>query len=164
MEAAKIYERLRAKFGEAIGDADLEAKDPWVTVQPPAIRDVCRYLCDDPDLRFDSLSNQSGVDYKNEGYIEVVYHLYSYTYRHLAVLKVRAPRDDAVVPSVESIWKAAIWLEREIFDLLGVVFTEHPDLRRLLLPEDWVGYPLRKDFVEPDEYHGISTRRESLLR
>lgn len=164
MEAAKIYERLRGKLGEAIGDADLEAKDPWVTVQPQAIRDVCRYLYDDPDLRFDSLSNQSGVDYKNEGYIEVVYHLYSYTFRHLAVLKVRAPRDEPVIPSVESIWKAAIWLEREIFDLLGVVFTDHPDLRRLLMPEDWVGYPLRKDFVEPDEYHGISTRRESLLR
>jgi NADH-quinone oxidoreductase subunit C len=164
MEAAKIYERLRAKFGDVIGDADLEAKDPWVTVRPEAIRDVSRYLCDDPDLRFDALSNQSGVDYKNEGYIEVVYHLYSYTYRHLAILKVRTPRDEAVVPSVESIWKAAIWLEREIFDLLGVTFTDHPDLRRLLMPEDWVGYPLRKDFVEPDEYHGISTRRESLLR
>lgn len=164
MEAAKIYERLKAKFGESVGDADLEAKDPWILVPPQAIRDVCRYLCDDPDLRFDSLSNESGVDYKNEGYVEVVYHLYSYTFRHLAVLKVRTPRDEAVIPSVESVWKAAIWLEREIFDLLGVTFTEHPDLRRLLMPEDWVGYPLRKDFVEPDEYHGISTRRESLLR
>jgi NADH-quinone oxidoreductase subunit C len=164
MDAAKIYERLKAKVGESVGDADLEAMDPWVLVQPQAIRDVCRYLCDDRDLRFDSLSNQSGVDYKKDGYIEVVYHLYSYTYRHLAILKVRTPRDDAVVPTVESVWKAAIWLEREIFDLLGVTFTDHPDLRRLLMPEDWVGYPLRKDFVEPDEYHGISTRRESLLR
>jgi NADH-quinone oxidoreductase subunit C len=164
MEAAKIYERLRAKFGESIGDANLAAKDPYVSVQPQVIRDVCRYLCDDPDLRFDCLSNESGVDYKNDGEIEVVYHLYSYTYRHLAVLKVRVPRDNAVVPSVESVWKAAIWLEREIFDLLGVLFTDHPDLRRLLMPEDWVGHPLRKDFVEPDEYHGISTRRESLLR
>jgi NADH-quinone oxidoreductase subunit C len=164
MEAAKIYERLQAKFGDSIGEVDLTAMDPWVLVPPQAICDVCRYLCDDPDLRFDSLSNESGVDYKNDGYIEVVYHLYSYTYRHLAVLKVRTPRDNAVIPSVESVWKAAIWLEREIFDLLGVTFTEHPDLRRLLMPEDWVGYPLRKDFVEPDEYHGISTRRESLLR
>jgi NADH-quinone oxidoreductase subunit C len=164
MEAAKIYERLQAKFGDSIGEVDLAAKDPWVLVPPEVICDVCRYLCDDQDLRFDSLSNQTGVDYKNDGYIEVVYHLYSYTYRHLAVLKVRTPRDHAVIPSVESIWKAAIWLEREIFDLLGVTFAQHPDLRRLLMPEDWVGYPLRKDFVEPDEYHGISTRRESLLR
>ena len=70
MEAAKIYERLRAKFGESIGDADLEAKDPWVQVQTESIRDVCRYLNDDPDLSFDCLSNQSGVDYKNGGYIE----------------------------------------------------------------------------------------------
>jgi NADH-quinone oxidoreductase subunit C len=77
---------------------------------------------------------------------------------------VRAPRDNPIVPTVEQVWKAANWLEREIYDLLGVTFTDHSDLRRLLMPEDWVGYPLRKDFVEPDEYHGISTRRESLLR
>ena len=80
------------------------------------------------------------------------------------ILKVRTPRDAAEVPTVEGVWKAANWLEREIYDLLGVTFTGHSDLRRLLMPEDWIGYPLRKDFVEPEEYHGISTRRESLLR
>ena len=74
------------------------------------------------------------------------------------------PREKPEMPSLEAIWKAANWLEREIYDLLGVNFTNHPDLRRLLMPEDWVGYPLRKDFVEPEEYHGISTRRESLLK
>jgi NADH-quinone oxidoreductase subunit C len=77
---------------------------------------------------------------------------------------VNAPRDNPVVQTVENVWKAANWLEREIYDLLGVVFTGHCDLRRLLMPEDWIGYPLRKDFVEPEEYHGINTRRESLLR
>ena len=164
MDAATIHERLRAQFGERVTVAHLEAKDPWVRVEAGAIHDVCLYLRDDPELRFDALSNETGVDYKNDGEIEVVYHLYSYPHRHRIVIKVRTPRDAAVVPTVETVWKAANWLEREIYDLLGVDFTGHSDLRRLLMPEDWVGYPLRKDFVEPDEYHGISTRRESLLR
>lgn len=164
MEAATVYERLKAHFGERVSAAELAVKDPWVVVDPAAIRDVCHYLRADAELRFDSLSNLTGVDYKDLGHIEVVYHLYSYPYRHAAVLKVRTPRDHAVVPSIEPVWKAANWLEREVYDLLGVTFTDHPDLRRLLMPEDWVGYPLRKDFVEPEEYHGISTRRESLLR
>jgi len=125
---------------------------------------VCRFLRDTPDLDFDCLSNQSGVDYKAKGVIEVVYHLFSFRHRHWIVLKVDVPRDQAVMPTVESVWKAANWQEREIYDLLGVTFDGHSDLRRLLMPEDWLGYPLRKDFVEPEEYHGISTRRESLLR
>src|SRR5206468_2688489 len=81
--------------------------------------DVCRYLHDEPELAFDALSNQSGVDYKEKGYIQVVYHLFSYVHRHGIVLKVNAPRDTPVVPTVEGVWKAANWMEREIYDLLG---------------------------------------------
>jgi len=147
-----------------VGDCDVQAKDPFIRVEPAAIVPVCQFLRDEPDLQFNVLSNETGVDYKAKGVIEVVYHLYSYPHRHAIVLKVDAPRDNPVVPSVETVWKAANWLEREIYDLLGVTFEGHSDLRRLLMPEDWIGYPLRKDFVEPEEYHGISTRRESLLR
>jgi NADH-quinone oxidoreductase subunit C len=107
----------------------------------------------------DCLSNESGVDYKDR--IEVVYHLFSYRHRHTAVLKVKLARDNPEVDTLENLWKSANWMEREIFDLLGVNFKGHSDLRRILMPEDWPGYPLRKDFVEPLEYHGISTRRES---
>ena len=164
MDAASIHQRLAARFEAGVGDCHLDAKDPWIDIQPAAIAAVSRFLHDDPDLRFDSLSNQSGVDYKAKSVIEVVYHLYSYTHRHWIVLKVDAPRDNPVVPTVEGVWKAANWHEREIYDLLGVTFEGHSDLRRLLMPEDWIGFPLRKDFVEPEEYHGISTRRESLLR
>ncbi|MFQ5665842.1 MAG: NADH-quinone oxidoreductase subunit C [Candidatus Binatia bacterium] len=164
MDAAGIHQRLSARFEAGVSDCNLQAKDPYIMVAPAAIADVCRFLRDDPELFFDALSNQSGVDYKAKGCIEVVYHLYSYTHRHWIVLKVDVPRDEPVMPSVEGVWKAANWHEREIFDLLGVTFTGHPDLRRLLMPEDWIGHPLRKDFVEPEEYHGISTRRESLLR
>ncbi len=74
------------------------------------------------------------------------------------------PRLDPQLPTVSTVWPFGDWLEREAFDLMGVNFVGHGDLRRLLMPEDWVGHPLRKDFVEPEEYHGISTRRESLLK
>jgi NADH-quinone oxidoreductase subunit C len=164
MDAAAIHQRLKARFEANVGDCDLQAKDPFIRVEPAAIVAVSQFLRDQEDLQFDVLSNESGVDYKAKGVIEIVYHLYSYPHRHSIVLKVDTPRDNAIVPTVESVWKAANWLEREIYDLLGVTFEGHSDLRRLLMPEDWIGYPLRKDFVEPEEYHGISTRRESLLR
>jgi len=164
MTASAAFERLKARFGERVISVELDAKDPWILVEPAAIAEVCAFVHDDPELRCEALSNLSGVDYKAQGWIELVYHLYSYAHRHYVILKARTPRDAAELPTVERVWKAANWLEREIYDLLGVTFTGHSDLRRLLLPEDWIGYPLRKDFVEPEEYHGISTRRESLLR
>jgi len=164
MDAAAIHQRLTARFDAGVGECTLQAKDPSIAIEPRVLVEVSRFLHDEPDLAFDSLSNESGVDYKAKGVIEVVYHLFSYRHRHWIVLKVDAPRDTPVIPTVESVWKAANWHEREIYDLLGVVFEGHSDLRRLLMPEDWIGHPLRKDFVEPEEYHGISTRRESLLR
>ena len=164
MDAAAIHARLQGRFGAVIGDCQATAKDPWIGVAPAAVVDVCRFLRDDPELRFDSLSNQTGVDYKAKNLIQVVYHLYSYPQRHAIVLKADVPRDAPSLPSVVDVWPAANWLEREIYDLVGVTFEGHPDLRRLLMPEDWPGHPLRKDFVEPESYHGISTRRESLLR
>ncbi len=135
-----------------------------MTVRAATLVEVCRFLKDEPDLAFDCLSNLSGVDFPKDDRLQVVLHLYSYTHRHKAVVKVNVPLGKPVRPSVERVWKAANWLEREVYDLLGVVFTDHPDLRRLLMPEDWSGYPLRKDFVEPEHYHGISTRRESPLK
>lgn len=164
MDAAAIHGLLQARFGAAAGECRTTAKQPWIAVNPGAIVDVCRFLRDEPELGFDCLSNQTGVDYASEGLLQVVYHLYSYVHRHAIVVKVDVPRDAPELPSVVGVWPAADWLEREIYDLIGVTFTGHPDLRRLLMPEDWVGHPLRKDFVEPESYHGISTRRESLLR
>jgi NADH-quinone oxidoreductase subunit C len=164
MTASEAFERLKARFGERVISVALDAKDPWILVEPAAIAEIGAFVRDEPELRCDVLSNLSGVDYKAQGWIELVYHLYSYAHRHYVILKARTPRDAAELPTVERVWRAANWLEREIYDLLGVTFTGHSDLRRLLMPEDWIGHPLRKDFVEPEEYHGISTRRESLLR
>jgi NADH-quinone oxidoreductase subunit C len=159
MEALKIYERVKERFPDKVLEVSERKPDPFAVVVADAIVPIGRFLCDDPETAMDCLNNESGVDYKDR--IEVVYHLFSYKHRHGCVLKVKLPRDNPSVATVEGIWRAADWMEREIFDLLGVNFEGHSDLRRILMPEDWPGYPLRKDFVEPLEYHGISTVRES---
>jgi NADH-quinone oxidoreductase subunit C len=159
MESLQIYGRLREHFGDRVLETVEKKPDPFVVIDPAALVGISRYLRDDPELAMDCLSNESGVDYKDR--LEVVYHVFSYRHRHGAVLKVRLPRENPRVATVEGIWNSANWMEREIFDLLGVTFDGHSDLRRILMPEDWPGHPLRKDFVEPPEYHGISTVRES---
>ncbi len=164
LDAAAVRAELAARFGEAIGELAGKDQDASITVAPSAIAQVCRLLRDEPDVAFDCLSNLSGVDYPKRGCIQVVYHLYSYRHRHWIVLKVDVPRDNPALPTVTGIWSTADWQERECFDLLGVTFEGHPDLRRILMPEDWPGHPLRKDFVEPEEWHGISTSRASLLK
>jgi NADH-quinone oxidoreductase subunit C len=159
MEPLQIYERLKERFGERVLETIEKKPDPFALVDPAALIEICRYLREDPELAMDCLSNETGVDYKD--HVEVVYHLFSYGHRHGAVLKIKLPREEPRVATVEGIWKSANWMEREIFDLVGVNFEGHSDLRRILMPEDWTGHPLRKDFVEPQEYHGISTVRES---
>ena len=159
MEAVRIYERLKERFPEKVLEVSERKPDPFAVIDPAAIVEVARFLRDDPEIAMECLSNETGVDYKER--VEVVYHLFSYQHRHGCVLKVKLPRENSTLATVEEIWRAANWMEREIFDLLGVTFTGHSDMRRILMPEDWPGYPLRKDFVEPLEYHGISTVRES---
>ncbi len=164
MDADGIHRALREKFAGAVDPDWVAGEWPIVTVGSASVAEVCRLLRDEPALGFDCLSNLSGVDRKDDDRIEVWYHLLSYRHRHQVALRTTTPRLDPVLPTVSHLWPIANWLERECWDLLGVRFVDHPDLRRLLMPEDWVGHPLRKDFVEPDEYHGISTRRESLLK
>ncbi len=164
LDAAAIHGRLQERCGDAVGALEGAGGSASAVVDPSQVSAVARVAKDDPDLRFDCLSNLSGVDYPKQGHIQIVYHLFSYPHRHAFVLKVNAQRDAPVVATVSDVWSAADWQEREIFDLLGVTFEGHPDLRRILMPEDWPGHPLRKDFVEPQEYHGIPTSRESLLK
>jgi NADH-quinone oxidoreductase subunit C len=159
MEALNIYDLIKERFPGKVLEISDRKPEPFAVVDPGAIVEISGFLHDDVDLAMDCLSNETGVDYKDR--IEVVYHLFSYKYRHGGVLKVKLPRENPSIATVEEIWRAANWMEREIFDLLGVTFIGHSDMRRILMPEDWPGYPLRKDFVEPLEYHGISTVRES---
>jgi NADH-quinone oxidoreductase subunit C len=164
MDAAAIQKKLEAKFGGSVGPVTAGSVESWIGVDADKIAAVCAFLKDGPETRFDSLSNLSGVDYPTRGHVEVVYNLMSYAKRHELTLKVSADRETPRVETVCGVWPAANWLEREVYDLLGVEFVGHPDLRRILLPDDWVGNPLRKDYVEAPSYHGISTVRESMLR
>jgi NADH-quinone oxidoreductase subunit C len=156
MDAKAIYERLVAQFGSEriLPFRDDAAGDPFVLIRPESVRDVIQFLRAEPSLDFDFLALITGVDYPE--HLAVVYHLFSYSQKHRLVLKVELPKDSPRIDSVEPIWPTANWHERETFDLLGVEFIGHSNLRRILLPEDWEGHPLRKDYKQPDEYHGIS--------
>lgn len=158
MTPVEIRERIEGALPGAVLRLETEAIDPWLLVEPARIREVCRLLRDDPALGFGSLMCLSGVDWPKENKLQVVYHLHSIERGHRIVLKADMPRDEPRVPSVESVWKFANWHEREAYDLLGIVFEGHPDLRRILLPFDWEGHPLRKDYVYPDTYRGITNK------
>ena len=171
MKIEDIHQRLTSKFGEAIKDLKADVKDPWIEVAPHAIANVCEYLRSDPALKFESLNDLTASDWletdpkkKNpcDPHLEVVYHLYSYSLKHRCKIKVKMPRwKDGVVgtipelPSVAGVWGIADWHEREAYDLVGIHFSNHPNLRRILCPEDWEGHPLRKDYEFPLEYHGV---------
>jgi len=160
MDARAIHERLVAKLGEKVTGADLEAKSPFAVVATDAIVEAARFCKDDPDLAFDNLMCLSGVDYPKETppRMEVVYHLLSYRHGHTFALKVHVSREAPSVPSVEGVWGVANWHEREAWDMLGIAFTGHSDLRRILLPDDWIGHPLRKDWQDPDFYNGMHVK------
>ncbi len=141
--------RLREAYPRAILEATAQHNEVTVLVARDAIEPVCRFLRDDPDLAFDFLSDLAGLDRLHLALsaprFEVVYHLYSIQRRNRLRLKVRADEGEAV-PTVTSVWAGANWFEREVYDLLGVPFAGHPDLRRIVLPDDWQGHPLRKDY------------------
>jgi len=158
----EIRERLAARFPDAVGPT-VAAKDPFVVLKADKLHEICRWLHDDPDLLLDYVTDVTAVDYPKENQLRLVYHLWSMKLKHGFKLKVECDRASPRVQSVEGVWRGANWLEREIFDLFGVDFEGHPDLRRLMMPEDWVGFPLRKDYLETDGYHGISHSRASPL-
>ena len=157
MTFQEIVSRLSERFGTVPG-IGLEPKpenpvDPYLKVSAEHILEVAKYLRDDEETQFDYLSCLSGVDLK--GSLAVVYNLFSMTKRHKLTLRVEVPVANPTVQSVESIWKTANWHEREAFDLFGINFAGHPDLRRILLPYDWEGHPLRKDYQVPEYYNGM---------
>ncbi len=153
MEAKKIYEILSGRFGSAIQQFQENTLPPSIVVGHQAIVEVCDFLKKAEELEFLSLICLSAVDMQEKGKMAVVYHLGSMRQRHTIVLKVELDRGSPHVRTVGTVWPVAAWYEREAYDLLGVVFDGHPDLRRILMPEDWEGYPLRKDYVYPKRYH-----------
>ena len=124
-----------------------------------ALVDVCKLLHDNEQTYFDSLSCITGIDNGEEiNQMEVIYHLYSIPFDMHLALNVQVDRREPFIDSVTTVWRTAEWHEREAYDLLGISFNGHPDLRRILLPDDWVGFPLRKDYVEQEKYHELKVK------
>lgn len=159
MTFEEIKNIITAKLGEdVVTSQNAEATQPYLVIDHSKIADVCTLLHGHEQLYFDHLSCLSGVDYGEEkGLLGVVYHLYSIPFDLHIVLKTELDRslEKPSIPSVTKIWAGANWHEREAYDLLGIFFEGHPDLRRILMPADWEGHPLRKDYKEQEKYHGI---------
>ena len=163
MNAQEIHAKLKTQFGDAVGDLTEAKIDPFVTVDADWIVEICQFAQAEAGLEFDYCEDVTGIDWPARNSIEIVYHLFSLQHRHQIVLKVVTDRAQPSVPSVQGVWKAANWLEREVYDMLGVDFVGHPDMRRILLPDDWVGHPLRKDYQEAGGYHGVTNTRPDPL-
>jgi NADH-quinone oxidoreductase subunit C len=156
MTAQELLSALQAKFpglqeipkaaGQTRGD------ELYVAVAPNQLVEVCKFVRFDPPLAFDFLSFVTSIDFKT--HFEVVYYITSTLHKHKLVLKVKVEdRSNPEVPTISTVWPTADWQEREIFDLMGIRFQGHYNMRRILLPDDWEGYPLRKDYVQkPDRY------------
>lgn len=147
---------------DAIINTSTEVPQPFIEVKPEYILDVCTALQANETTYFDHLSCITGIDNGvDKGTFEIIYHLFSITKKLSCVLKVTIDRNEtASIKSLTSIWKTANWHEREIFDLFGIDFEGHPDLRRILLPANWEGHPLKKDYKEQEYYHGITVKYE----
>ncbi len=154
MTAQEVLDILKMKFGEAIVESKLDVLQPWIRIAPEKTKEICLFLRNETTMQFDFLSCLSGMDYNN-GSLGVVYHLTSMVHKHKIVLKTICPKENAHVQTVSEVWGTANWHEREAFDLFGIVFDGHPDLRRILLPDDWEGHPLRKDYQVQEFYHGM---------
>lgn len=159
MEPLEITEKIKEKFGVEIIEVSEFMGQVAISVKPGKIMDICRYLHDDPDLYMDYLADLCGVDYPDRKYrFEVVYNLFSIKHSHRIRIKALLQEKDPNIDSVVPVWAGANWHEREVYDMFGIVFNGHPDLRRILMPDDWEGYPLRKDYPlkGPDaEYKGM---------
>lgn len=169
MAPEQIAALLKSTFRDAVPDAAMDSHHPAIVVAATQWREIARFLRDDPRLRLNLLRCISGVDRPADDVIEVIYDLLAmrpggpdgyYVGGNEIAIKLRVPRDGGTVPSVADIWPAADWHEREVYDMFGVVFEGHPDLRRILCPDDWEGFPLRKDYAFPLEYHGIPATTE----
>jgi NADH-quinone oxidoreductase subunit C len=152
VDGAAILAHLRERLGSGIVDTHDHRGDHTAVVDRAVLLDALRRCRDEGALAFDMLMDLTAVDFlaypgREDGpRFEVVYHLYSVHHNHRLRLKVRVEEDDPVVPTASGLWPIANWFEREVWDMFGIRFADHPDLRRLLLYEEFVGHPLRKDY------------------
>lgn len=159
------FEEITNKITEQFGENFLESINsdliqPSLTVSIQNLVELCKFLQQTDGLYFDYLACLSGMDNgEKTGTMEIVYHLDSIPFEHSIVIQVIIPRDLTVaVPTISHLWRTADWHEREAYDLFGIQFEHHPDLRRILLANDWEGHPMQKDYKEQEYYHGITVK------
>ncbi|MCS7223908.1 MAG: NADH-quinone oxidoreductase subunit C [Armatimonadetes bacterium] len=151
MNDQELEQKIKENWGDGIVSLRPSLNGLEVRVTPNIFKEFARWLAADQEMEFNYLRCLSTVDWVQEQEIEVVYHLFSLRHRHHLVLKVRVPRKEPQLPTVSDIWATANWHEREAYDLMGVFFVGHPDLRRLFLPPGFEGHPLRKDYIHDIE-------------
>ena len=163
MTSEEIVEKVKASLADAIQDTALPQGDAVVFVAPDNLQKVAAFLKDDPSLKFDYLSDVSGVDYLNEEReprYEAVYLLYSIDHQHSIRVRVGIDEDDPKVPTVSELWKGALYPEQELFDMFGIHIEGHPKNERLIMPKEWSGHPLRKDYPLTTETVAFSHNRD----
>lgn len=161
MTFPEIKSILENQFPDFSIEEDLDARPNAVLVKPDNIIAILSFLRNHEEFYFDSLSCVTGIDNGPEvGSMEIIYNLYSISFDLHLMVKVFIARSKPEISTVSNLWRTADWHEREIYDLLGVSFEGHPDLRRILLPADWEGFPLRKDYQEQEKYHGVTVKYE----
>ena len=146
-----VCQKISEKFP---GSIDAEQNDDWIQLKPENWLKVAKWLKSDEKLYFDSLQCNTGIDL-GEGVLESRYNLHSMKHLHKVEIRIKVSAEKPDIPSVEQVWRVADWFERETYDMFGINFIGHRDLRRILLPDDWEGWPLRKDYEEQETYHGI---------
>lgn len=148
MNLTDIVKKIKDKFPQEILWLTCFREEYSITVKKEKIKEILVYLKKTPSLEFDYLVDVTATDYLGfrEPRFDVVYHLMSIKYKHKIRVKAQVPEEGCCIDSITDLWATANWFERECFDMFGIMFTGHPDLRRILMPEDWNGFPLRKDY------------------
>ena len=161
MERVEIIGIVKEKFAEHVDTVDEAAVDPFIVIKPEGLRPVVEFILEDERLLFDMCHSIAGVDYDANEPLGLTYVFSSFKLKHWFTLKVRFEgRDNCELETISDIHQGANWHERETFDLLGIKFKNHPDLTRILTPEDWEGHPLRKDYEMPETYQGVKNKPE----
>lgn len=169
MAPEEISKLLQSEFGEAIVETKMDGGHPYVQVDPDRWPEIAAFLRDDARLAFNLLRAITSLDLPDDQKLACIYDLNRIptdrpteliTETHEFAIRLVTDRNHPVLPSVAHVWPTANWHEREAFDLMGIEFSGHPDLRRILCPDDWDGHPLRKDYEFPLEYHGIPATTE----
>jgi NADH-quinone oxidoreductase subunit C len=153
-----IIKLIQQQAADGFIAAAADGLHPHVRIRSERLLEVCNYIKNEPQLNFNLLRCISAIDRPQQALIELSYDVLSIQFNHALAIKVLIDRACPETDSVSCVWPAADWHEREAFDLMGVIFKNHPDPRRILMPDDWSGYPLRKDYQDLTEYHGLKLK------